>query len=111
MKGTAACTAYDPDMWFPNGGPDSAEARRAKAICATCVIRVSCLDDALQIQPAVVGIWGGEWLGSTLSNSAQRKAGEAAKVVLLAHSGATAEVIARTLQIPLARVENVLAAP
>jgi WhiB family transcriptional regulator, redox-sensing transcriptional regulator len=38
----AACTAYDPDWWFP--GPREHEKRdRALAICAQCPVRPECL--------------------------------------------------------------------
>jgi len=59
-----ACTALDPDEWFPVAtgiAPARAEAARALAVCAVCPVRAGCLEVSLR-HWAVVGqhgIWGG----------------------------------------------------
>lgn len=51
----ANCLGMDPDMFFPVRGGDTKPARR---ICASCPVRDTCLEYALQ-SPGLVGIWGG----------------------------------------------------
>lgn len=52
----AACRGKDPDLFFPDVGQTwSAEAR---AICASCEVRVECLEHALA-KPEQRGMWGG----------------------------------------------------
>ncbi len=41
----AACRGMDTEQFFPTRGEPTAEAR---AICATCSVRVECLDYAMQ---------------------------------------------------------------
>lgn len=53
----AACRDEDPDTFFPGKG-DTLTIRRAKAICAGCTVRDTCLDEALERREQV-GIWGG----------------------------------------------------
>ncbi len=56
----AACQTADPELFFPisTAGSALAEIARAKAVCASCVIRGRCLDYALRTrQPH--GVWGG----------------------------------------------------
>jgi WhiB family redox-sensing transcriptional regulator len=52
------CTKTNPRKWFPE---TAGEARwnneKAKAICAVCPVRQTCLEDALAKGEA--GIWGG----------------------------------------------------
>jgi WhiB family redox-sensing transcriptional regulator len=65
-KTRGACVGADPDLWFPettkrrrvptSRGP---QVSAAKAICATCPVRVTCLDHALS-RPEPLGIWGGK---------------------------------------------------
>ena len=57
---SAACRSADPDLFFPVSvaRPARADVIRAKAVCATCVIRRQCLDYALECGP-VHGVWGG----------------------------------------------------
>jgi WhiB family redox-sensing transcriptional regulator len=56
------CRDQPPDMWFANPRSDSeaeqADYQRAKALCGTCPIRVSCLEWALSFGD-MPGIWGG----------------------------------------------------
>lgn len=50
----AACSAADPNLFFPGQGEHAAAA---KAICAGCPVQAPCLDFALRHPEA--GIWGG----------------------------------------------------
>jgi len=56
----AACSSADPDLFFPisQSGPSAAQIRRAKAVCAQCVVRSECLEYALAADP-MQGVWGG----------------------------------------------------
>jgi len=56
----AACSASDPDLFFPisSSGPALGQVTRAKAICARCQVRQACLGYALEAGP-IHGIWGG----------------------------------------------------
>lgn len=51
----ANCVGVDPDLFFPERG-DMAAIREAKAICAGCTARTSCLEANLH---ELEGIWGG----------------------------------------------------
>ena len=53
--GQANCRGIDPELFFPERGGSSAEA---KAVCAGCVVREQCLDYALENHERF-GIWGG----------------------------------------------------
>lgn len=50
----AACRSGNPDELFVQG----AAQNRAKAVCASCVVRVECLADALDNR-VEFGVWGG----------------------------------------------------
>lgn len=56
----ASCRATDPDLFFPVGtkgdAPDQIQA--AKTVCASCPVRVACLQFALETNQEA-GIWGG----------------------------------------------------
>jgi WhiB family redox-sensing transcriptional regulator len=59
----AACRGPHAEVFFPPATAEPKEERlareaRAKAICATCVVRRDCLDYALKIREPH-GIWGG----------------------------------------------------
>jgi len=56
----AACLTADPDLFFPISwsGPALRQVAQAKAICARCHARQTCLGYALEAGP-VEGIWGG----------------------------------------------------
>ena len=54
----AACVGADPDLFFPPEEGGKGQARKAKAICAGCPVRVECLDHALR-HGEHWGIWGG----------------------------------------------------
>lgn len=51
----ALCAQTDPELFYPEKG-QSPEA--AKAICAACPVRASCLSEAL-LHDVRFGIWGG----------------------------------------------------
>ena len=50
------CAEVDPDLWFPEKGGST---REAKALCRRCAVRADCLDYAL-LHDERFGIWGGE---------------------------------------------------
>ena len=50
-----ACRDADPDLFFPS---NKEQAKAAVAICATCPVRLDCLDYALDARERF-GIWGG----------------------------------------------------
>jgi len=56
----AACRSADPELFFPisHSGPAATQIRRAKAVCAQCVVQPDCLRYALAADP-VHGVWGG----------------------------------------------------
>ena len=51
----ANCLGVDPDLFFPERG---ASTREAKAVCRGCEVRVECLEYALA-HGEKFGIWGG----------------------------------------------------
>ncbi len=51
----ANCLGVDPDLFFPERG---ASTREAKEVCRGCVVRVECLEYALA-NGEKFGIWGG----------------------------------------------------
>ncbi len=51
----ANCLGVDPDLFFPERG---ASTREAKAVCRGCVVREDCLEYALD-NGEKFGIWGG----------------------------------------------------
>lgn len=51
----ANCMGVDPDLFFPERG---ASTREAKAVCRGCVVREDCLEYALA-NGEKFGIWGG----------------------------------------------------
>ena len=59
----ANCLGVDPDLFFPERG---ASTKEAKAVCKGCVVREDCLEFALQ-NGEKFGIWGG------LSERARRR--------------------------------------
>ena len=52
----ALCAQTDPELFFPERGGATWEARR---VCAGCPVRAECLDYAL-LHDERFGIWGGE---------------------------------------------------
>ena len=56
-RGKAACRGLDPTIFYPD--PDlEEEALAAKAVCAECQVRESCLEHALGYREKD-GVWGG----------------------------------------------------
>jgi len=51
----ALCREVDYELFFPDGGGNSATARK---ICNRCEVTTQCLDFALRF-PNMIGIWGG----------------------------------------------------
>ena len=51
----ANCLGVDPDLFFPERG---ASTREAKEVCRGCIVRDQCLEFALQ-NGEKFGIWGG----------------------------------------------------
>ncbi|MGI8686248.1 MAG: WhiB family transcriptional regulator [Acidimicrobiales bacterium] len=51
----ANCMGVDPDLFFPERG---ASTREAKEVCRGCVVRLDCLEYALD-NAEKFGIWGG----------------------------------------------------
>jgi WhiB family redox-sensing transcriptional regulator len=51
----ANCMGVDPDLFFPERG---ASTREAKEVCRGCVVREECLDYAIA-NGEKFGIWGG----------------------------------------------------
>jgi len=51
------CLGVDPDLFFPERG---ASTREAKEVCRACVVRLDCLEFALQ-NGEKFGIWGAVW--------------------------------------------------
>ena len=51
----ANCLGVDPDLFFPERG---ASTREAKEVCRGCIVRRQCLEFALQ-NGEKFGIWGG----------------------------------------------------
>jgi len=59
----AACRGEDANLFFPPNHVEDREARllreqQAKAICATCPVRIECLEYAVRTRESH-GIWGG----------------------------------------------------
>ena len=54
-RDSAACRDTDPDLFFPERG---ASTREAKEVCRGCVVREDCLEYALA-NGEKFGIWGG----------------------------------------------------
>ncbi|WP_420639666.1 WhiB family transcriptional regulator [Candidatus Poriferisocius sp.] len=51
----ANCLGVDPDLFFPERG---ASTREAKEVCRACVVREECLEYAI-VNGEKFGIWGG----------------------------------------------------
>jgi WhiB family transcriptional regulator, redox-sensing transcriptional regulator len=56
-RAKAACRGLDPSIFYPFDDDDEA-AQAAKAVCAVCPVRESCLEQALGFRERE-GIWGG----------------------------------------------------
>ena len=51
----ARCREHDPELFFPEKGGSSREAKR---ICSECPVRIECLNYALR-RDERYGVWGG----------------------------------------------------
>src|SRR5271155_962001 len=54
-QGRANCMGVDPDLFFPERG---ASTKEAKEVCRGCVVQGDCLEFAL-VNGEKFGIWGG----------------------------------------------------
>ena len=74
----ANCMGVDPDLFFPERG---ASTREAKEVCRGCVVREDCLEFALA-NGEKFGIWGGlserERRRSRRRRTVERRTGELA---------------------------------
>lgn len=50
----AICASADPEIWFPEKGGSTKEAKR---VCGRCVVRADCLEYAIDTGQRF-GIWG-----------------------------------------------------
>jgi WhiB family transcriptional regulator, redox-sensing transcriptional regulator len=50
------CKDEDPDVFYPEDDEDPGE--EAKAICAMCMVRETCLESAIATREKL-GVWGG----------------------------------------------------
>lgn len=59
-RADSACRDADLNLFFPAGvtGPAERQIREAKAICAACPVRQTCLSFAIETNQEY-GIWGG----------------------------------------------------
>ncbi len=92
----ALCAQVGGDYWFPEG---TSPAHTAKQICASCPVRVKCLNYALE-NNETEGVWGGK---SPRERQAMRPAPSwsverAVEVRRLADSGLTDEEIADRME-------------
>ncbi len=55
-RADGACNGVDPDLFFPERGDST---REAKEVCKSCVVREDCLEFALAAGEKF-GIWGGK---------------------------------------------------
>lgn len=89
----AACRGMDPDLFFPERGESTAEA---KAVCRACLVRTPCLDEALAEDPGRDrGIWGG--LSGARAASHPTAAEEVGVTAITTSAGySSSEVLRRT---------------
>jgi len=71
----ANCLGVDPDLFFPERG---ASTREAKEVCRGCVARVDCLEYAMT-NGEKFGIWGG--LSERERRRMRRQRAQAARIV------------------------------
>ncbi len=72
----AACRGEDPNLFFhPEGERGSARElreRAAKAICASCPVKLQCAEHSLAVREPY-GVWGGMSEDDRLAAASQRK--------------------------------------
>lgn len=81
----ANCLGVDPDLFFPERG---ASTREAKEVCKGCVVREDCLEYALA-NGEKFGIWGG--LSERERRRIRRQRALARRTALEAEATATAD--------------------
>lgn len=84
----SSCLGVDPDLFFPERG---ASTKEAKAVCKTCMVREECLEYAL-VGGEKFGIWGG------LSERERRRVRRQRSI---ARKAAKAEALAAAKEIPV----------
>ena len=52
------CKGADPEIFYPEDEENEALADEAKAICALCPVRETCLEHAITVREKT-GVWGG----------------------------------------------------
>ena len=82
----ANCLGVDPDLFFPERG---ASTKEAKEVCRGCVVREDCLEYALS-NSEKFGIWGG------MSERERRRIRRARAIARRSAAGATASTSAAT---------------
>jgi WhiB family redox-sensing transcriptional regulator len=55
-RDSGRCKGADPAVFYPEDDDDPADA--AKAICAPCAVRETCLEHAIAVRERL-GVWGG----------------------------------------------------
>ncbi|HVM41669.1 MAG TPA: WhiB family transcriptional regulator [Acidimicrobiia bacterium] len=80
----ANCLGVDPDLFFPERG---ASTKEAKSVCRGCEVRLECLEYALQ-NGEKFGIWGG--LSERERRRIRRQRALARRAAVAAAGGATA---------------------
>ena len=74
------CRADDPDLWFAES---PVQLEQAKALCADCPIRRSCLSAAIDRREPW-GVWGGEIFDQGVVIARKRPRGRPRKVAAVA---------------------------
>ena len=96
----ANCLGVDPDLFFPERG---ASTREAKEVCRACVVREHCLEYALEHREKF-GIWGG------MSERERRRLRRQRSIAARATSTAAAPRTARQARAVLVKVNTTTAA-
>ena len=86
----ANCLGVDPDLFFPERG---ASTREAKEVCKGCVVREDCLEYALA-NGEKFGIWGG--LSERERRRIRRQRALARRTALEAEAGGTSDAASAT---------------
>ena len=73
------CRVDDPDLWFAES---PVQLEQAKALCAGCPIRSSCLSAAIDRQEPW-GVWGGEIFDQGVVIARKRPRGRPRKVAVV----------------------------
>lgn len=79
----ACCRGIDPDLFYPERGESTAEA---KAVCQGCPVRGQCLEYALTSPVEKHGVWGG--LSEYERRRLRRQRRRAARLAVIEESAA-----------------------